>query len=159
MIKKGTNQNIYKHDIVVTFIIFIFVFVVSLTGIDKGHHWGDDFAAYILERISIVEGTFDEQVEQNTILHPSSNLRDGAEERLVYSWGYPLLLALVYYICGYDIENENMLIYYKLPGVIALAILWAVLYWFYRRRFSKILSFVLMIVFCCNYNMLTKEII
>lgn len=156
VITKGVDKGINKFDFLIAFMVGFFVLIFAFLGLDEGHHWGDDFAAYLSEGISIAEGTFEEQVEMNTILHPSKTVRTESDEKLVYSWGYPLMLSVVYKFCGYNFENTHLLIYYKLPNVICFAILSATLYLFYKHRFSSCISLILSMIFCMNSNVLTS---
>jgi len=59
---------------------------------------------------------------------------------LKYVWGYPLLLSFVYRIVGFDRVNFDMFVYYKLVSVVAFALCSAVIYGFFRKRFSILVS-------------------
>ena len=124
--------------------------VVLLTGLvlDCSHDWGDDFAAYLLEGISLSKGTYQKQISLNYALHSRLDPRIDYGKTRIYVWGYPLLLSLVHNIVGYDTAAFNSLVYYKIPGLIFLGIFVFVFYLFLRRRFSIPVSALLVILFC-----------
>lgn len=133
--------------LIVAAILFLSVFCLTNTC-----YWGDDFAAYISEGIAIAEGKFDEQVQLNVLMHPSELPDEALDGSLVYVWGYPLLLALVYKLVGFDRVGFTSIIYYKLPSAIALALMAGVLFLLLRRRFGKPLSFMLAFLFSACYE-------
>jgi len=120
--------------------------------------WGDDFAAYISEGIAISTGTLQEQVVKNYTLHPAQLSAEATAEGLVYVWGYPLLLALVHKIVGFDVATFGSIIYYKIPSLIALSLTAGVAYLYYRRRFSRELAVLLTVVLCfCSHFVFAVE--
>lgn len=114
----------------------IVTLAMALMSANSGHDWGDDFAGYISQAIAIAQGTLEQQAHINLVTHPSdlSFLPAGADS-LVYVWGLSLMLVPVYWLFGYDTDSFSSIIYYKLPGILCLAGLAAVLFLFYRRRF------------------------
>lgn len=141
-----------KTDYILFALIIAAVLFLAVFSLDNSCSWGDDFAAYISEGISIADGYFDEQIKLNVRMHPSKLTIEDLDEPLVYVWGYPLLMALVYKLVGFDRAAFSSIIYYKLPSAIALALLAGVMYLFLRRRFGRTLSFTLAFLFCtCNY--------
>lgn len=64
-----------------------------------GHDWGGDFAGYVMQARSIVEGSAQEFVEQNrfTIEQSSRQIAPAA-----YPWGTPAMLAPLYALFGLD---------------------------------------------------------
>jgi len=134
-------------DFCAVLFLAVCVFFLGAASLTEGCPWGDDFAAYILQGISIAEGTFDEQIKLNYLLHPSFMPQEASDGTLVYVWGYSLILALVYKLVGFDRVGYSSIVYYKLPTVIALALLAAVVYLFLRRRFGFRLSFFLSLLF------------
>lgn len=140
-----------KTDYLLFAIIIVAVLLLAVFSLNNGCPWGDDYAAYISEGIAIADGNFDEQIKLNVRMHPTKLPIEDLDEPLVYVWGYPLLMALVYKLVGFDRVAFSSIIYYKLPSAIALALLAGVMYLFLRRRFGKTLSFTLSFVFCaCN---------
>ena len=141
-----------KSDHILFAIIVICVLFINMLSLDNNCYWGDDFAAYISEGISIADGYFDEQAKLNVLMHPSPLPDEALNGYLVYVWGYPLLLALVYAFAGFDRSGFTSVIYYKYPSAIALALLAGILYLFLRRRMGKALSFTLSFLFCLCYE-------
>ena len=110
-----------KRDILIALLLGLVVLLVAGSTLSYDCGWGDDFAAYMSEGIAIAQGKLEEQTEVNAFMHPLQ-LPDGTlAERRVYVWGYPLMLALVYKLVGFDTVNFQSLIYYKLPILLCLA--------------------------------------
>ena len=125
-------------DILLACLVAALLGFLSFCTLDSGHTFiSDDYAAYLLEAFSIVDGDFDEQVKRNYILHPSP-ISDEAtqEEELVYVWGYPLVLAPIYKVFGFDRTDYHTLVSYAAPTAATFACLGALLYLFMRRRFG-----------------------
>lgn len=137
-----------KPDLILFTVIFIAILALSVFSLDNDCPWGDDYAAYISEGISIADGYFDEQVKLNLFMHPSVLPKEARSGSLVYVWGYPLIMALVYKLVGFDRVSFSSIIYYKLPSALALALLAGVLFLFLRRRTGRALSFTLAFLFC-----------
>lgn len=141
-----------KADYLLFALIFVAILFLSVFCLDNTCYWGDDFAAYISEGIAIAEGTFDRQVDLNALMHPSELPDEALNGELVYVWGYPLLMGLVYALVGFDRVGFISIIYYKLPSAVALALLAGVLFLFLRRRFGRALSFTAAFLFCACYE-------
>ncbi len=141
-----------KTDYLLFAVLVCAILALSLMALDGTCYWGDDWAAYISEGIAIAEGRLDEQAALNVIMHPSELPDEALGGSLVYVWGYPLLMALVYKLVGFDRVAFSSIIYYKIPSAIALALLAGVMYLFLRRRVGKTLSFLLSFLFCACYE-------
>jgi hypothetical protein len=63
----------------------------------NGTDWGDDFAAYILQAISIANGEVSKFISQNHFTIHDSSYPVGP---VTYPWGFPLLLFPVYEVFG-----------------------------------------------------------
>jgi hypothetical protein len=85
-----------------------------------GHNWGGDFAAYIMQAISIVNGTADEFVVRNAFTMNQSSSPMGP---IAYPWGFPLLLAPVYSVFGMN------LLAFKAVGLV-FYLLFLIALWF-----------------------------
>lgn len=144
----NNSQKTISRDFVIFFFLVILFFALAYGSLTNICLWGDDFAAYILQGISIAEGNFDEQIKLNYLLHPSYMPDEASNGELVYVWGYSLAQALVYKLVGFDRENFSSIIYYKLPSVVALALMAGILYLFLRRRFGCRLSIFMSVLFC-----------
>lgn len=136
-------------SIVLTLSMLLFVGMQLTRGSSS---WGDDFAAYITEGISISDNRFDEQIKLNHFLHPSPMPEEAADGELVYVWGYPLFLSIVHRIAGFDTINYTSVIYYKIPSLIAFSLTIGVLYLLYRRYFSCGTSLLLVLFFAVSGN-------
>lgn len=142
------NKYTKKDWIIAAFVTFL-VLVLGTLSLKSGLSvWGDDNAAYISEGISIVDGNFKEQTELNFYMHPSKLPEEAFESNsIVYVWGYPLVLSLIYKVFGFSYDN---IILYKLPGLLSLAFTAGIVFLIFRRRFSKLLSFVFSLMFCLS---------
>jgi hypothetical protein len=72
---------------------------VSSRLLDRGHNWGDDFAAYVMQAQSLVQGNMDEFVRRSAFTTELSPVTLGLT---TYPWGFPLMLAPVYAARGLD---------------------------------------------------------
>ena len=77
--------------------LIIFSGVLGYATLTKGQSWGDDFASYIMQAQSVVEGNPNKFVEENgfTIVNSSQLLGPVA-----FPWGLPVLLAPLYRVFG-----------------------------------------------------------
>ena len=153
MEKTNTRRRI---DGAIACALAVIALFFSVLNVERSCDWGDDFAGYILEGMAIADGRFEEQTELNLLLHPTS-LPEEAGSRLVYAWGYPLLLSAVYRAVGFDRDTYTSLLYYRIPTYLCFALLAAVLYLFYRRRFSRVFAALLTLLFCLHPEMLEAQ--
>ena len=131
--------------------IFLFVFVLAACQVTTGFpDWGDDHSAYITEGIAIAENRLDEQAGINHFLHPGNLTEESDDGKLIYAWGYPLMQAGIYKLVGFDRVNYSSVVWYKIPMVLSLALLGGVLFLFFRRRFSPLISAVLAVLLCLS---------
>ena len=128
-----------------TLIVLLFGSLSLTTGI---YPWGDDCAAYISEGIAIADGKLPEQAQMNLFYHPSDLPQEAIESgSLVYVWGYPLLLSVIYKIAGFSADT---VIFYKLPQILCLALTAGALVLLFRKRLPVHFSFVLSVIFCMS---------
>lgn len=130
------------------------VLFAAASGLDYDCQWYDDFAAYINDGIAIAGGRYEEQTRLDYIMHPSDMPDEAKDGTLVYVWGYPLVLSLVYSAVGFDRTDYHSIIFYKLPSVIALAAAAGILYLLFRRRMSRASSALLSVYMCVHPVML-----
>jgi hypothetical protein len=123
------------------FIIILLSFVIGAGTLTRGHHWGDDFAWYILQAKSIVNGTTDEFMEQSAFTNYQSTTHLGP---LAYPWGYPLILAPIYAIKG--IHPLAL----KVPGLFFYAAFLVCLYFLIKNRLTQTESLLLVSLFAFN---------
>lgn len=128
-----------------TLIVLLFGSMSLTTGI---YPWGDDCAAYISEGIAIAEGKLPEQAQMNLYYHPSDLPLEAHEAgSLVYVWGYPLLLSVIYKIAGF---GAGTVIFYKIPLLLSLALTAGALVLLFRKRLPIYFSFILSVIFCMS---------
>jgi hypothetical protein len=119
-------------------VIIILSLLLAAASLTRGHIWGDDFASYVLQAGSILNGTMSQFVQHNsfTIFESSSQIGPVA-----YPWGFPLLLAPVYVIKG--IHPLAL----KLPGLFFFAGFLVCLYLLMRTRLGQMESALLVSLF------------
>lgn len=141
---------VYKYttaDKLIAAVLAIVMLALCIGSLNYGCIWGDDSAAYISEGIAIANGNFKEHVKLNPLLHPSK-LGENVGDELVYAWGYPLLLSLVYLADGFDMDNYSNIILYKLPSAVFFAVMAVCFFLLLRRRFSLAASVFTTCFFC-----------
>lgn len=122
-------------------LIILISLLIGASTLRRGHEWGDDFAWYILQAKSIVDGTTDEFMQVSAYTNYQSTTHLGP---LAYPWGYPLILAPVYAIKGI---NPLAL---KLPGLIFFAGFLICLYLLVKDRLTTTESLLLVALFAFN---------
>jgi hypothetical protein len=111
-----------------------------------GHDWGDDFAGYILQAVSIVEGRLHEFIETNSFtIFQSSHLL----APVAYPWGLPVMLVPLYAVFG---PNPVAL---KSIGVVFFLFFLLLLWIGFRRYHSDPWRIALVSLFGFNPNFLT----
>lgn len=115
--------------------------VVGSSHLTRGHQWGDDFAGYIMQAKSVLNGTTDEFMQQSAFMNGQSTTHLGP---LAYPWGYPLILVPVYAIKG--ISPLAL----KLPGLIFYAGFLVCLYLLMRNRLTEAESLLVVSLFAFN---------
>lgn len=115
----------------------------------KDHEWGDDWASYLMQAISITNGRTDEFIERNTFTMRASTHFIGPD---AYPWGFPALLVPFTLACGplnvLCLKSINLLFY---------ALFLVVLYILLARRLSKFDSLMLLAVFAFSPLLLKFE--
>jgi 4-amino-4-deoxy-L-arabinose transferase-like glycosyltransferase len=121
--------------------IVILSLILGSATLTRGHEWGDDFASYIMQAKSILNGKSQEFVEHNafTIFKSSSQIGPVA-----YPWGYPLILAPMYAIKG------NSPLALKLPGLFFFAGFLVCLYLLTKKGLTRTESLMLVSLFAFN---------
>ena len=122
-------------------LIILISLVIGACTLTRGHQWGDDFAWYILQAKSIVNGTTDEFMEQSAFTNYQSTTHLGP---LAYPWGYPLILAPVYAIKG--ISPLAL----KLPALFFYAGFLVCLYFLAKDRLTRTESLLIVSLFAFN---------
>lgn len=123
------------------YVVIIISLIISAGTLRRGHEWGDDFASYIMQAKSIVDGTPSEFVEHNSFTIFQSSIQIGP---VAYPWGYPLILTPVYMVKGI---NPLAL---KLPGLFFYAGFLICLYLMMVSRLTRTESLLLVSIFAFN---------
>jgi hypothetical protein len=115
--------------------------VLGAATLTRGHEWGDDFASYIMQAKSILNGKPQEFVDHNayTILESSSQIGPVA-----YPWGYPLILTPVY------AAKDNSPLALKLPGLFFFAGFLICLYQLAKHGLPRMESLLIVSLFAFN---------
>ena len=125
---------------------FLFVllgtsFLLSWYGLTKGHNWGGDFSAYIMQAKSVWQGKPSDFLQTNRFTIEKSTRVFGP---IAYPWGFPVLLAPFYGYFGLNIlalKSLNIIFY-----LIFLIILW----FGFHRYHSYFWGVILVCLFAFN---------
>jgi hypothetical protein len=112
-IKQSARENLFL------FILVLLAIVVHVFSWSSGHNWGDDFSAYIMQAISLTEGTTHEFIARNAFTINNSLYPPGP---LSYPWGFPILLAPIFILFGLNIIAFKGMVLFFFFGF--LVILW-----------------------------------
>lgn len=127
-----------------TRLLLLIVVISMLLGagsLRRGHDWGDDFAWYILQAKSLVDGTLNEFIATSAFTNSESTTHVGP---LAYPWGYPLILAPAYMIRG---VHPLVL---KLPNLLFYAAFLVCLYRLMKNRLAQTESLLIAALFAFN---------
>src|SRR5215216_4704622 len=115
-------------------IIIVISMFIGASTLRRGHEWGDDWAWYILQAQSVLQGTTDEFIATSAFTNNESTTYVGP---LAYPWGYPLILTPAYAIKGI---NPLAL---KIPALFFYGGFLVCLYLLLRVRLTKAESLLL----------------
>lgn len=115
--------------------------VIGACTLTRGHQWGDDFAWYILQAKSILNGATDQFIQQSAYTNYQSTTHLGP---LAYPWGYPLILTPVFAIKG--ISPLAL----KLPAVLFYGGFLVCLYFLMKDRLTRAESLLAVSLFAFN---------
>ena len=145
-IKVYGREKSCRRDRLIALALCIVIFLLGYINLDNNCNWGDDYAAYMADGIAMAEGRYDEQIRLNVILR-SGRLVDKQSEH-VHVFGYPLLLAAVNHISGFDTREFSNLFLYKLPSLISFSVMAGVYYLFLRKRLGTAMAFLMTLALC-----------
>lgn len=134
-----------RKAVIVLTCILIVTALLGLFILTRGHVWGDDFAAYIMQAKSILTGNMEEFVAANTFTVTRSSHQIGPA---AYPWGFPLMLAPTYAFIGL---NPLAL---KLPGLLTFLGFLLVFFFLTNRRFTLTESLLAVSLFAFNPELL-----
>lgn len=115
-----------KNGIILASILLLSALLGSSL-LTRGHIWGDDFAAYIMQAKSILTGNMDEFLAANTFTVTQSSRQVGPA---AYPWGFPLMLVPVYALTGLSP------LALKLPGLLTYLGFLLVFFLLTKHRFT-----------------------
>jgi 4-amino-4-deoxy-L-arabinose transferase-like glycosyltransferase len=121
--------------------IILLSIILGSSVLTRGHIWGDDFASYVMQAQSILNGTTDEFIEHNSFTIFQSTSQIGP---VAYPWGYPLILTPAYALKG----NHPLAL--KLPGVFFYAGFIVSLYLLMKLRLKQTESLLVTGLFAVN---------
>jgi len=122
-------------------IIILASLVLGASTLTRGHIWGDDFAWYILQAKSILNGATDDFIEQSAFTNYQSTTHLGP---LAYPWGYPLILTPAYALKG--ISPLAL----KLPALFFYAGFLVCLYFLMKEHLPQMESLLVVSLFAFN---------
>jgi 4-amino-4-deoxy-L-arabinose transferase-like glycosyltransferase len=122
-------------------VIVLLSLALSSSTLTRGHEWGDDWASYVMQAQSILNGKTHEFVERNTFTIFQSSFQIGP---VAYPWGYPLLLTPALLIKG--VHPLTL----KLPGLFFFAGFLICLYLLLKDRLARTESLLLVCLFAFN---------
>ena len=132
-----------KSDYVIALILVGITLGICALKISDNFRMVDDFAAYISQGIALVTGRTNKFIHDNTLM--ISNI-DVAYlfGPYAYPWGFPLLLAPIYKIFGFN------LVAFKSVGIICYALFVGIFYIFCAKRLPKIYAIFGSLLFALN---------
>ncbi|HSG42775.1 MAG TPA: hypothetical protein VLA72_06435, partial [Anaerolineales bacterium] len=107
----------------------------------RGSEWGDDFASYIMQAQSILNGDMDEFIERNTFTIFESSFQIGP---VAYPWGFPLALIPALLFKGVHA------LALKLPGLFFFVGFLICLYLLAETRLTRTERLLLVSLFAFN---------
>ncbi len=135
------------HNRLLILILAISMMLASLS-LTSGHSWGDDFAAYILQACSLVDGRIVDNIESNRFTIESSTYILGP---VLYPWGYPILIAPIYAAFGLS------LIAYKILNIFIYLLFLICVYFIFEDRLDPIARLVMLGVLGFSPTMLAFQ--
>ena len=115
--------------------------LMNIFAFEKGHYWGDDFALYIAQAKSLVEGNPEMLLRQNTFAMSHSSYPIGPN---LVPWGLPIILSPIYAIFGLN------LIPLKIPGLILFELSLIVIFFLFLGKLNSSLTILLASFFAFN---------
>ena len=134
-----------RKTIVILVLLLLTSALLGSSVLTRGHWWGDDFAAYIMQAKSLLAGNMDQFVEANTFTVTQSSHQIGPA---AYPWGFPLMLAPVYALIGLSP------LALKLPGLLMYLGFLLVFFYLTKRRFTLTESLLAVSLFALNPGLL-----
>lgn len=122
-------------------ILALIAFILCAWQINDGHSWGGDFSGYIAQAIALANGEVAQYITDNTLMMTKSDWLIGP---YAYPWGFPLLLAPLYKIFGFNI------VAFKSVGIICYTLFVSIFYIFCANRLPRIYAIFATLLFALN---------
>jgi hypothetical protein len=122
-------------------LIVILSMVLGFSTLTRGHEWGDDWAWYVLQAKSVLDGTTKEFMDASEFTNTQSTTHVGP---LAYPWGYPLILTPMVALKG----THPLAL--KLPGLFFYAGFLICLYHLTKPRLTRTESLLVVSLFAFN---------
>lgn len=135
------HNNLSKENYLIALFLGLLAFGVCTLQISDGHNWRGDFAAYISQAIALMQGSVDEYVAQNALMMDKSDWVVGPHSA---PWGFPLMLAPIYKIFGFNLWA------FKCLTMALYALFVGVFYLFCIKRLPKIYAIFATLFFALN---------
>lgn len=136
------KSEMTKKQIFGSLVILILSGMLGYGMLTSGHNWAySDFAAYIMQARSIIEGDLSGFIIHNTLTILESDVPVGP---IAYPWGYPLLLSPVLALMG--ISTLSM----KLLNTLFYILFLSCLIFLLRKRLPYFDSLALLAIFAFN---------
>lgn len=90
MSKPSTETKNDKFELIVLVLILVGFVAAGISTLTRGHVWLDDFAGYVMQAISIINGDMRDFISHNTLTINNSSFPPGP---IAYPWGFPLMLV------------------------------------------------------------------
>lgn len=130
-----------NKDYIIALILAMIALGICACKISYGwQNWSDD-AAYIAQAIAIANGEVAQYIADNTVMMTKSDWLIGP---YAYPWGFPLLLAPLYKIFGFNI------VAFKSVGIICYTIFVGIFYIFCANRLPRIYAICATLIFSTN---------
>jgi len=134
-----------KKSAIILSLILLTSALLGSSVLTRGHFWGDDFAAYIMQAKSILTGSMDEFLAANTFTVTQSSYQIGPA---AYPWGFPLMLVPVYALIGLSP------LALKLPVLFSYLAFLLSFFFLAKRRFTLTESLLAVSLFAFNPELL-----
>lgn len=132
------------YDYTLALILSLITLILCVGQVDDGHNWGGDFSGYIAQGIALANGTTAQYIADNTLMMSQCDWLYGP---YAYPWGFPMLLAPLYKILGFNIYA------FKSVGMLCYALFVGIFYVFCVIRLPRIYAIFATLFFAINPSM------
>lgn len=132
------------YDYTLALILSLITLILCVGQVNYGHNWGGDFSGYIAQGIALANGTTAQYIADNTLMMSQCDWLYGP---YAYPWGFPMLLAPLYKILGFNIYA------FKSVGMLCYALFVGIFYVFCVIRLPRIYAIFATLFFAINPSM------